>query len=128
MQRMNVRPNVQAQYLDVRKAFGQTIAGFRAETGLSQARFGELCDLSSRQYGRLERGEANPTLKTMIAIQFAVRDRNEDVRLSCMLRQTEDLVDRKRARRDSSEDGKSSKLRDRKGSKPGHRKGSKPGG
>ena len=56
------------------EAIGQGVRELRAERGLSQERLGELGSLHRNYVGGVERGELNPTLRTIrkLASAFGV--------------------------------------------------------
>lgn len=51
---------------------GREIARIRAARGISQERLAELASLHRNYVGLVERGERNPTLKTLIAVAEAL--------------------------------------------------------
>jgi transcriptional regulator with XRE-family HTH domain len=52
--------------------FGRCVRQLRVEAGLSQVEFGERCGYFQTYLSRLERGQANPTLKVMEDIASAL--------------------------------------------------------
>jgi transcriptional regulator with XRE-family HTH domain len=56
-------------------AFGQAVRHLREEHNLSQERLGQLADLHRNYIGGIERGDLNPTLKTIrkLAAGFGIR-------------------------------------------------------
>jgi transcriptional regulator with XRE-family HTH domain len=48
--------------------FGRTIKRFRVERGLSQEEAGLRCGVARGFFGKLERGEANPTFATILKV------------------------------------------------------------
>lgn len=53
-------------------AAGREIARIRTARGISQERLAELAGLHRNYVGLVERGERNPTLKTLIAVAEAL--------------------------------------------------------
>ena len=53
---------------NVLKAFGKHLRELRKKTGLSQEKLAELADLHRTYEGLMERGRANPTLLTIVAL------------------------------------------------------------
>jgi transcriptional regulator with XRE-family HTH domain len=47
------------------KEFGATIRFYRTKNGLSQEKLGERCGFHRTYIGQVERGERNPTLKSI---------------------------------------------------------------
>jgi transcriptional regulator with XRE-family HTH domain len=56
------------------KAFGMNLRKIRKEKGLSQEKLAYKADLSLSQIGRIERGEANPTICTVKIIAEALNE------------------------------------------------------
>lgn len=54
------------------KAFGLTIRGLREERGIAQDAFALLAKVDRSYYGKLERGERQPTLGLMLRIATAL--------------------------------------------------------
>jgi len=52
--------------------FGRCVRQLRVEAGLSQVEFGEKCGYFQTYLSRLERGQANPTIKVMEDIASAL--------------------------------------------------------
>ena len=63
---------------DILKQVGRNIRHQRKAAGLSQEKLGFLCGLHRTYVGAIERGEENPSVKTLekiaIALQVSVRD------------------------------------------------------
>jgi transcriptional regulator with XRE-family HTH domain len=59
------------------KRFGENIQKLRKDKGLTQEDFSAKTDIPRTQLGRIERGQVNTTLKTMLRISKAL---NIDVR------------------------------------------------
>ena len=57
---------------DVAKKFGAKLAYIRKSKKLSQIKLAEMVDMNFNYIGQIERGEANVTMKTMIAIANAL--------------------------------------------------------
>lgn len=66
--------------------FGQSVRRERESKGLSQEKLAELCGVHRTYIGGIERGERNPTLRTMLKISEAI-----GVPLSEIIRTMEDL-------------------------------------
>lgn len=66
--------------------FGESVRRQRESQGLSQEKLADLCGVHRTYIGGIERGERNPTLKTMIKISNAL-----GVPLSEMIRTMEGL-------------------------------------
>jgi len=58
--------------MDRVKKFGQRIQELRKEKQLTQASLAEAADLATNYIGEIERGEAKPTLQTILAIADAL--------------------------------------------------------
>jgi transcriptional regulator with XRE-family HTH domain len=54
------------------RAFGEAVRGLRERRELSQERLGELSRLHRNYIGGIERGELNPTLKTIKKLAAAL--------------------------------------------------------
>ena len=57
---------------DVAKKFGAKLEYIRKSKKLSQIKLAEMVDMNFNYIGQIERGEANVTMKTMIAIANAL--------------------------------------------------------
>lgn len=57
---------------DTEKKFGAKLAYVRKSKKLSQIKLAEMVDMNFNYIGQIERGEANVTIKTMIAIANAL--------------------------------------------------------
>jgi transcriptional regulator with XRE-family HTH domain len=55
------------------KAFGKRIRELRLSKGLSQEQLANLADVPLSQIGRIERGEVNTTLSTIIVLSDALQ-------------------------------------------------------
>ena len=51
-----------------RAAFGNNLKAIRECRGLSQNEAAEMCDMSERHYGEIERGNANFTIETCVGL------------------------------------------------------------
>lgn len=51
-----------------RATVARNLRAIRERKGLSQSQAAELCDMSERHYGEIERGEANFTLETRVKL------------------------------------------------------------
>lgn len=58
---------------DVNAKFGAALRARRIELGLTQDGLSELCGLDRTYIGGVERGERNPTLKSVATIAEALR-------------------------------------------------------
>ena len=56
----------------VEKRFGAKLAYVRKSKKLSQMKLAEIVDMNFNYIGQIERGEANVTIKTMIALADAL--------------------------------------------------------
>ncbi|SJM50242.1 helix-turn-helix domain-containing protein [Gulosibacter sp. 10] len=54
------------------KIVGKRISALRAERHISQQDLGELADIHFTNIGKIERGEVNPTLVTLLRIAVAL--------------------------------------------------------
>jgi transcriptional regulator with XRE-family HTH domain len=52
----------------VKLALGAEIAAWRRLQNISQEKFAAACDLNTNEVGRVERGETNPELETLVLI------------------------------------------------------------
>ena len=59
---------MQAQGIPQQRALGRAVREVRARRGLSQETLGFRAGLHRNYVGAVERGEINPTLKTLIAL------------------------------------------------------------
>lgn len=57
--------------LEIRR-FGKALRAMREQLGLSQEGFADLVDLDRSYIGGIERGERNPTLRTILRISSAL--------------------------------------------------------
>jgi transcriptional regulator with XRE-family HTH domain len=60
---------------EVLKAFGKQLRTLRDKSGLSQEKLAELADLHRNYPGRVERGNANPTLLVIVALARVLKVR-----------------------------------------------------
>ena len=58
--------------IDTEKKFGAKLAYIRKSKKLSQIKLAEMVDMNFNYIGQIERGEANVTIKTMVAIADAL--------------------------------------------------------
>ena len=58
--------------IDTKKKFGAKLAYIRKSKKLSQIKLAEMVDMNFNYIGQIERGEANVTIKTMVAIAVAL--------------------------------------------------------
>lgn len=65
--------------MDRIKRFGERIRELRKEKKLSQASLAETADLATNYIGEIERGEAKPTLNTVLAIADALDANPSDI-------------------------------------------------
>ncbi len=56
------------KYEKLNEAFGKLVKALRIQAGYSQEAFAQEAAIDRSYYGRIERGEANPTLKNIAAI------------------------------------------------------------
>jgi transcriptional regulator with XRE-family HTH domain len=56
----------------VQRRVAKHVERLRRSRGLTQERLAELADISGKQLGQVERGEANATLDTLVAIARAL--------------------------------------------------------
>ena len=61
------------------KKFGAAVRIRRRATGLSQEEFAEKVDCHRNFVGRIERGEQNPTVDTLVRIARALRCKVRDI-------------------------------------------------
>ena len=57
---------------EVQRRVARHVGRLRRSRGLTQERLAELADMSVKQLGQVERGEANATLSTLLAIARAL--------------------------------------------------------
>lgn len=57
---------------DIKRKIGLKISAIRRENGLSQIKLAELCDLNFNYVSRIELGNANFTIDTLIKIAKAL--------------------------------------------------------
>lgn len=57
---------------DTEKKFGAKLAYVRKSRKLSQIKLAEMVDMNFNYIGQIERGEANVTMRTMVAIANAL--------------------------------------------------------
>lgn len=55
-------------YDKINEEFGRRVRDLRAKEGYSQEEFAQEAGIDRSYYGRIERGEANPTLRNIAAI------------------------------------------------------------
>lgn len=55
------------------KAFGKRVRDLRISQGLSQEELANLADIPLSQVGRIERGENNPTLSSIVVLSIALK-------------------------------------------------------
>ena len=55
-------------YDKLNEEFGKRVRTLRAQEGYSQEEFAQEAGIDRSYYGRIERGEANPTLRNIAAI------------------------------------------------------------
>ncbi|QXV63746.1 helix-turn-helix transcriptional regulator [Mucilaginibacter sp. 21P] len=58
---------------EINKIFGIQLRDARREKGLTQHELWLLSDIATSQIGKIERGVANPTLATMVALADALK-------------------------------------------------------
>lgn len=63
-----MRKAVQARAAAEKVAFGSKLKAIRECRGLSQNAAAEMCDMSERHYGEIERGNANFTIETRVGL------------------------------------------------------------
>ena len=61
------------------KKFGAAVRDRRRATGLSQEEFAEKVDCHRNFIGRIERGEQNPTVDTLVRLARALRCKISDL-------------------------------------------------
>jgi DNA-binding XRE family transcriptional regulator len=60
------RPHPPAKIRKAQRKFGEKIATLRKQKGLTQEQLGEDCGITGTKIQKIENGEANPSLSTMI--------------------------------------------------------------
>lgn len=63
-----LRKKVEERLAAERKIVARNLRAIRKTRKLSQNEVAELCDMSERHYGEIERGEANFTLETRVKL------------------------------------------------------------
>jgi transcriptional regulator with XRE-family HTH domain len=70
----------------LQSSFGERVRALRASSGASQEGFAQAANIDRATYGKIERGELNPSLLTMarlaIALQISLSELLKDVTLS----------------------------------------------
>ena len=61
------------------KAFGEKVREIRISKNFSQEELANLADVPLSQIGRIERGEINPTLSSIVAISDALNVKIKDL-------------------------------------------------
>jgi transcriptional regulator with XRE-family HTH domain len=59
--------------LPAQEQFGEALRRAREAAGMSQQEVGNLCDMDPTAVSRLERGQRNPRLDTIVRLARAVR-------------------------------------------------------
>jgi transcriptional regulator with XRE-family HTH domain len=67
------------KYEDAIVAFGTHVKELRVERGFSQEAFAQHCGIDRSYYGKIERCEANLTLKNIVAIAAALEISVQDL-------------------------------------------------
>jgi transcriptional regulator with XRE-family HTH domain len=62
-----------AKYDEINEDFGKAVKALRVEENYSQEEFALQAGIDRSYYGRIERGEANPTLRNIAAIAEVLR-------------------------------------------------------
>lgn len=65
--------------MNINKEIGLVIRKHREERGLSQEKFANYCNVSRAYYGRIERGEFNPTIELCFRISSSLGIRLQDL-------------------------------------------------
>jgi DNA-binding XRE family transcriptional regulator len=60
------------KYDDIIASFGARVRELRIKQGYSQEAFAQECEIDRSYYGRIERSDANPTLRNIAAIADAL--------------------------------------------------------
>jgi transcriptional regulator with XRE-family HTH domain len=81
------------QHETLSSALGSAIRSKRQSLGLSQERFAEIIEVHRTYMGAIERGERNPSLRTLSRIASGL-----GVPLSQLLREAEDIITSANAR------------------------------
>lgn len=68
----NTKKRVTSFEPDVAKAFGQVVRTLRVQSGLAQDTFALTANVDRSYYGKLERGERQPTLALFLKISSAL--------------------------------------------------------
>ena len=63
-----LRQQIEERAAAERAAVGKKLKAIRKCKGISQREAAELCDMSDRHFGEIERGEANFTLETRVKL------------------------------------------------------------
>ena len=58
--------------MEAQAQFGATVRRLRLQAGLTQEQLGERCDMDLSAVSRLERGQRNPRLDTLVRISRAL--------------------------------------------------------
>ena len=58
---------------DILKHFGSRVRFFREQKGISQYTLGAVCDLDRNYIGMIERGQRNPSLKSIEKIAIGLQ-------------------------------------------------------
>jgi transcriptional regulator with XRE-family HTH domain len=61
------------------KAFGEHLRSLRQERGLTLENLEELTEIHYNQIGRIERGEINPTICTLLVLSKALKVHHKDL-------------------------------------------------
>lgn len=63
-----LRKNIEKRLATERFTVAKRLRAIRECRGISQEKAAEMCDMSERYYGEIERGEANYTLETRVKL------------------------------------------------------------